>query len=165
MGAKRYDLLGTGRVSFGPEGTIRLLFRASKDKALEVEKAAERRREERDSGGDLLASMAQRMNIQADRKEKDKAREQRRIMTDETKTGLLIDALKDGKALAMTNMLRYGEIWAEEEDLPSTWEAGLGGGADTELGLRASAGGMGREVSLATARQSKLRVAKKNSKY
>jgi hypothetical protein len=32
------------------------------------------------------------------------------------------------------------EDWAEEEELPTSWEAGEGGGADTELGVKASTG-------------------------
>jgi hypothetical protein len=54
---------------------------------------------------------------------------------------------------------------AEEEELPTNWEAGEGGGADTELGKKAATGGFSKELYLATARQSKLKVAKKNSKY
>ena len=78
---------------------------------------------------------------------------------------MAISSSTKGKAAAMDMMKKWGEEWAEEEDLPSSWESGGGQGADTELGIAASNGELRKEVSKASQRIQKLKIAKKNSKY
>jgi hypothetical protein len=48
----------------------------------------------------------------------------------------MLTQLSSSKTAAIAKMKLYGEEWAEEEELPTSWEAGEGGGADTELGVK-----------------------------
>ena len=155
--ANRYEIL-PGRVAFGPQEGVRSIFILSRNKAIEIEKAKERRQEgnaDRSGGNELLIPSLQRKKNSASYSGTSK----------EVETELLLESLKDGKTAAMMKMQQWGEEWAEEEELPTSWEAGEGGGADTETGKKAASGGFSKELYLATARQSKLKVAKKNSKY
>jgi exoribonuclease R len=78
---------------------------------------------------------------------------------------LAINSSYKGKQAAMDLMQKWGENWAEEEDLPTSWDSGVGQGADTETGLKAENGQMRKEVAIASQRMNKLKVAKRNSKY
>ena len=174
MVSLRYELVGGGRVAFGPEEQIRFIFRLGRNKAIEIEKDQERRRELKELNGDneshkeripgdsLLMKMASKRG-----KNHSTSFDNFTTggMNEEQKKELLENSLKDGKTAAMNKMALYGEEWAEEENLPESSENGSGMGADTVLGLKASNGGFGKEIAQANARQSKLRVAKKNSKY
>lgn len=78
-------------------------------------------------------------------------------------------ALAGGIHAARLKMERWGEEWADEEDLPSSWaevdsDSAVVGG-NTELGIKAASGGLGRDVALASQRLHKLKIAKKNSKF
>ena len=155
--SSRYEL--AGRRAFGEEDDVRLIFRMNRNKAIENEKIEVRKKEFRELNGVDESNKLSKANHLKSYDDKPK------WMSNESKTELLLDQLKDGKIAAMTKMELLGEEWAEEEELPTSWESGEGHGADTALGLKASSGGMTKEISLATARQGKLRVAKKNSKY
>jgi hypothetical protein len=155
--ANRYEIM-PGRVAFGPQEGVRSIFILSRNKAIEIEKAKERRLEDkadRSGGNELLIHTMQKKKNTTSYSGTSK----------EVEEELLLESLKDGKTAAMMKMQQWGEEWAEEEELPTNWEAGEGGGADTELGKKAATGGFSKELYLATARQSKLKVAKKNSKY
>lgn len=156
--ANRYEIM-PGRVAFGPQEGVRSIFIISRNKAIEIEKAKERRQEDntdRSGGNEMLINSMQK---------KKKNFTSFSGTSKEVEEELLLESLKDGKTAAMMKMQQWGEEWAEEEELPTSWEAGEGGGADTELGKKAATGGFTKELYLATARQSKLKVAKKNSKY
>lgn len=158
--ANRYEIL-PGRVAFGPQEGVRSIFILTRNKAIEMEKAKERRQEdsaEKSEGQELQ----KRTNTSTQKKKNFSSYSG---TSKELETELLMESLKDGKTAAMLKMQQWGEEWAEEEELPTSWEAGEGGGADTELGKKAASGGFTKELYLATARQSKLKVAKKNSKY
>ena len=172
----KYELLGGGRVAYGLEEDIRLIFHINRNKSIENKKIQDRKKEikdfndnnnnlnERIDGDDLLMKIMSKEKNKNTKNINNSSINQIEI-NEETKTEILLDSLKDNKRAAMKKMLLYGEEWPEEEDLPTSWEAGNGGGADTELGKKASNGGFSKELSLASARQGKLRVAKKNSKY
>lgn len=72
---------------------------------------------------------------------------------------------ESGRGLAMHRMQQWGEEWAEEEDLPSSYsesneQEGPGGGTNGPL-----TSDIQKQVAQATARQHKLKIAKRNSKY
>ena len=76
-------------------------------------------------------------------------------------------SLVSGHAAAMMKMRLEGEEWQEEEDLPQVGGGGNGGGgegADTEIGLRALAGGYQKDAILASTRMNKLKVDKRKKK-
>ena len=150
--AKRYELM-PGRVAYGSVEEIRPIFKLSRSKDLENEKA----REKQNDNGIFSQS--------ASSSSKKVTSSIHSMVSLNAKDDFLVESLKDGKAAAMMKMQLLGEEWPEEEELPTTWEAGLGGGADTEMGVKALTGGFSKEASLASARQNKLKVAKKNSKY
>ena len=160
VSSRRYEVL-PGRIAFGIHEEMKAIFIRSKNKMSETEKSNERRRADltdRIEGDDLFLQTLSKVN------KKNHSNSYSGTGKDE-ETELLLKSLKNGKAAAMAKMSLWGEEWPEEVDLPTSWEAGEGGGADTEVGAKASAGGFSKEVYLATARQSKLKVAKKNSKY
>ena len=150
--SKRYELM-PGRVAYGTVEEIRPIFKLSRSKELENEKAREK-----NSANGLFTQGSSSSN-------KKVTASAHSMISINAKDDFLVESLKDGKAAAMMKMQLLGEEWAEEEDLPTIWEAGLGGGADTEMGVKALTGGFSKEASLASARQNKLKIAKKNSKY
>ena len=150
--SKRYELM-PGRVAYGTVEEIRPIFKLSRSKELENEKAREK-----NSANGLFTQGSSSSN-------KKVTASAHSMISINAKDDFLVQSLKDGKAAAMMKMQLLGEEWAEEEDLPTIWEAGLGGGADTEMGVKALTGGFSKEASLASARQNKLKIAKKNSKY
>ena len=152
IAAKRYELM-PGRVAYGSVEEMRPIFKLNRSKDLENEKAREKQMDSNifshtasSSNKKVTSSIHSMVNINA-------------------KDDFLVESLKNGKSAAMMKMQLLGEEWPKEEELPTTWEAGLGGGADTEMGVKALTGGFSKEANLASARQNKLKVAKKNSKY
>lgn len=152
IASKRYELI-PGRVAYGTVEEIRPIFKLYRSKELENEKAREK-----SSANGVFPQGSSSSN-------KKVTASAHSMVSINAKDDFLVESLKDGKAAAMMKMQLLGEEWAEEEDLPTTWEAGLGGGADTETGVKALTGGFSKEASLASARQNKLKIAKKNSKY
>ena len=65
-----------------------------------------------------------------------------------------------GKELAMHRMKQWGEEWAEEEELPSTFVE-----HSDDVVNESMPSSLKKEVAKANARQQKLKIAKKNSKY
>lgn len=152
-GGNRHEMSGAGpgRLAFGPEDNVRLIFRSRSNKS-EIGKL------------DGIGTDNQRKGEEGSSNainDKDKSKKNHH----EDSETLVLSQLSSSKMAAIAKMKLYGEEWAEEEELPTSWEAGEGGGADTELGVKASSGGMGKEIALASSRLSKLKVAKKNSKY
>jgi hypothetical protein len=152
IASKRYELM-PGRVAYGTVEEIRPIFKLNRSKELENEKAREK-----SSANGVFSQSSSNSN-------KKVTASAHSMVSINAKDDFLVESLKDGKAAAMMKMQLLGEEWPEEEELPTTWEAGLGGGADTEMGVKALTGGFSKEANLASARQQKLKVAKKNSKY
>lgn len=153
IASKRYELM-PGRVAYGSVEEIRPIFKLTRSKDLENEKARDKQNDNN-----------RNLSLSASSSSKKVTSSLHSMVSLNAKDDFLVESLKDGKAAAMMKMQLLGEEWPEEEELPTTWEAGLGGGADTEMGVKALTGGFSKEASLASARQSKLKVAKKNSKY
>ena len=154
----KHVLLDGGRVSYGPAEDARLIFRSGLNKLIENEKNREGGKERRDTNGiqstnSSLKQFSKKIsNFPA-------------AMTADDEEYYQLESLLTGKMAAMHKMRLNGENWATEEDLPTSWETGQGQGADTETGNKASSGGFNKELSLATARQGRLKVAKRNSKF
>ena len=72
-----------------------------------------------------------------------------------------LNYLARGKQYAMQQMEQWGEEWAEEEDLPSSYESNQDG-EDTNSNISKQ---YKKEVGIANQRINKLKIAKKNSKY
>ena len=156
----KHVLLDGGRVSYGPAEDARLIFRSGLSKLIENEKNREKVKERRDLYGIQSTNSTLKQSSKKSPNFNFPA-----AMTADDEEYYQIESLLTGKMAAMHKMRLNGENWATEEDLPTSWETGQGQGADTETGIKASSGGFNKELSLATARQGRLKVAKRNSKY
>jgi hypothetical protein len=110
----RYEISGASRLAFGPEDSIRRIYISSRNKEIDKSKVKEREREIR---GESM--------VKTSSPKREKVIESEDLFTSIT-----------GGMLAKAKMESYGEEWAEEEELPTSWEAGEGGGADTQLGSK-----------------------------